>query len=241
MRLLALDTATDQLGVAVGDAEGLRAHLQALVGRRHLETLAPAVQQALGLAGLGLGDLEAVAVDVGPGLFSGLRVGVAAAKALAQALRVGLVGVSSLDVVAHGLRHADRLVAAVVDARRGQVFAALYRGGAPGLRRLSPYRLCRPEELAEELAGRGEPALCAGDGARRYRQVLEEVAGVAVAGEPAAWPSAASLWALGLKAARDGELVAPAELAPLYLRQPDAAINWEQRRPPGAALAGSGA
>ena len=136
MIVLGIETATQQAGCALGGVEGVLASFHVSRGRRHAETLVPAVQFTCRQAQVRLSEVSVVAVDVGPGLFTGLRVGVATAKALAQGLRVPMIGLSSLDLLAFGVRHTDRLIAAVVDARRGEVFSAFYRSVPGGVQRL---------------------------------------------------------------------------------------------------------
>ena len=111
-------------------------------------------------------------MDVGPGLFTGLRVGVATAKAMAQALRVPVVGLSSLDLLAFPARSTRRLICAVIDARRGEVFAAFYRQVPGGVQRVSDPMVVRPGDVAAEIVARGEECLLVGDGALRYADVF---------------------------------------------------------------------
>jgi len=142
VNLLAIESATDLVGAAVVTSEGRIFERSHAGGRQHAELLAPSVDAVCHEAALAVADLDAVAVDIGPGLFTGLRVGVATAKALAQGLGVGLVGVTSLDVLAADAvarvaagtmtgQVGDLTVVAVVDARRGEVFVARYRFGSP--------------------------------------------------------------------------------------------------------------
>lgn len=129
MIVLGIESATELVGVAVADGEGLRSSVWATGRHRHGEALMPAITHALEQAEVTLTDIEVVAVDVGPGLFTGLRVGVVTAKALAQALGLGIIAVTSVDVLAHAAVDAgwNSEVAAVVDARRGEVFARRYQ------------------------------------------------------------------------------------------------------------------
>ena len=117
--VVAIETATETVGVAVRTTAGVQADFTLTGRRRHVETLTPALQHLLAQVGLAPGDLNVVAVDVGPGLFTGLRVGVAAAKGLAQALGIGVVGASSLDILAAGAARAGHrgLVLSCVDTR----------------------------------------------------------------------------------------------------------------------------
>lgn len=254
MILLGIESATDLVGVSVADDHGPRACVWTTGGRRHGEVLAPAIAYVLEQAKLALEDLDAVAVDLGPGLFTGLRVGVVTAKALAQGLGVGIVGVSSLDVLARAAFDAgcQGPVAAVVDARRGEVFAARFRAAPGGTRRVmeevSPAARFVPADLAAELAeamgsaGSGGSAksggamLAVGDGARRYAAELSEVPGLVLAGPSLASPPPAVLVTLAAERLAAGAVpVPPVSIQPIYLRDADARINWVQRQTSSSA------
>ncbi|MCU1376494.1 MAG: peptidase family protein, partial [Actinomycetia bacterium] len=121
MLILGIDTATQQVGCAIGGHEGVLAAYQSAKGRRHAETLVPAIQFLCAQTRIELSEIGAIAVDLGPGLFTGLRVGVATAKAMASALKIPMVGVTSLDLLAFEVRWSPRRIVSVVDARRSEV------------------------------------------------------------------------------------------------------------------------
>ena len=230
MIVLAIDTATPQVSVAVAGPEGVLGSFAAAAGRRHAETLAPAISLLCDATGVRLTSVERVAVDVGPGLFTGLRVGLSTAAALGTSLGCRVVGVSSLDLLAeaHTVDSSDAdgaPVAAVVDARRGEVFWALFR---PGRGRVREPEVASPEALAELLCALGEPVVAVGDGAARYESVLRAKVGrhLSVRG---AHPSASTLALLASRP--DRPTADPAALRPLYLRQADVRIGWEEREP----------
>jgi len=227
--VLGIETATPQVGCALGGHEGVLASFHAARGRRHAETLTPAIAFMCEQADIELKEVGAIAVDVGPGLFTGLRVGVATGKALAQALRVPMIGLSSLDLLAYPQRGTRRLIAAVIDARRGEVFAAFYRKGPGGVQRVSEPMVARPEEVAADIEARGEECLLVGDGAVRYAAMFSDVSRAEPASVGAAYPSAAALVELAQPKALREEFVQPWEVQPLYLRAADADTDWERR------------
>lgn len=229
MIILGIETATQQVGCAVGGYEGVLASFHSTRGRRHAETLAPAIEFVCRQAQLEMKEISIVAVDVGPGLFTGMRVGIATAKAIAQALRVPMIGLSSLDLLAFPVRHTSRLIAAVIDAKRGEVYTALYRHVPGGLQRLGPYRVCPPSDLAADLMARNEDVLLVGDGALRYTAVFDDARHVEQADAGFARPSAAALVELAHPQALREEFVQPSELEVMYLRKSDAEINWAHR------------
>lgn len=227
--ILGIETATQQVGCALGGVEGTLASFHAARGRRHAETLAPAIEFIAQQAQIELREISAVAVDIGPGLFTGLRVGIATAKAMAQALRVPMVGLSSLDLLAYPVRTSPRLIVAVVDARRSEVFWATYRHVPGGVQRLSPYNIGSPDDLASDLQAAGDDCLAVGDGALRYADVLGDISNVEVGSVGYAYPSACALTELAHPLAVHEQFVQPWEIEPLYLRKADAEVNFEQR------------
>jgi len=227
--VLGIETATPQVGCAIGGHEGVLASFHASRGRRHAEVLAPAIEFVSRQAQVSLRDVGAIAVDLGPGLFTGLRVGVATAKAMAQALRVPVVGFCSLDLLAYPVRSTRRLITCAVDARRGEVFSALYRQVPGGVQRLTEAALTTAGELAAELVARREEALLVGDGALRYEAVFRGISGLEPASIGTAYPSAAALVELAQPRVQREEFVPPWDIRPIYLRQADADIEWAER------------
>jgi len=218
MTILGFDTSTAASTAAVLRADGElfeSAPPSARLAERpaHAAELLPAVGDVMERADVAFGDLEAIAVGLGPGTFTGLRIGIATARALAKANELPLRGVSSLAALAAGMDGPSRL--ALIDAKRGEVYAALFEGGEE---RWPPMAL-GIDALLERVRDAGVNPQAAGDGSLRFRDELE-AAGVAVA--PAESPlhvvSAGHLCRRAL-AAPD---VAPEQVVPNYLREPDA-------------------
>ena len=226
--ILGLDTATPST-VAAAWGPGVAVERRDDPGPgerpRHAERLLVLLEEALAAAGAGWGDVERLAVGVGPGGFTGLRLGVATARALAQGRALALAPVSSLATLAAGARTGARPVVAVIDARRGEAFAAAWAGGpgdgeGDGAPRATEVLLPPAAYAPAELA-RGVPpgALAVGDGAVRFRAELEG-AGAEVPADGAPAHRVSALWTCRLGAAAD-----PAgrdALLPDYLREPDA-------------------
>jgi len=229
MLILGIESATAQVGCAIGGHEGVLSSTHSARGRRHAESLAPQIEFALSQARVTIDEISVVAVDVGPGLFTGLRVGISTAMATAFGLSVPMIGVSSLDLVAFPVRHTRRLIAAAIDARRGELFTAFYRQVPGGMQRVTEPHVVTPDDLYGELQAASTECLVVGDGALRYRELLGGITKVEIADESLAYPSAASLVALAHARALREEFVQPAEIAPMYLRRPDAEVNWQTR------------
>jgi tRNA threonylcarbamoyladenosine biosynthesis protein TsaB len=228
VQILALDTSTAQVSVAIGDGGAVLGAVELVGGRRHAEQLAPAIDYLRRELAVDLGHLAAIAVGTGPGLFTGLRVGVTTAKVMAQALRIPVVGIPSLDLVAYPLRHTGRTIVAVLDARRREVFAARYQPVPGGVQRVSEYAVYPPAELVAELASEGHSFLLAGDGIERFPEEFAALDHAEVAGGGFAAPSVAALVELATARAEREEFEQPGELRPLYLRQSDAEIAWNR-------------
>jgi tRNA threonylcarbamoyladenosine biosynthesis protein TsaB len=251
MTLLAIESATDMVGVALVGGVGGPVERVHLGGRLHAELLAPAIEEVCALAGCTIGEVTGVAVDVGPGLFTGLRVGVATAKALAQGLGCRVLAVSSLDILASAAvgqddAEAPRLVVPVVDARRGEVFTAAYHFellaehaevSDPASVREDRLEPMSPGDLVDWLLDLGSEVgsvTVVGDGAVRYRRLLSVHSSLdlRLAGELSAPPPLALARLATARLSHGGtETLAPEDLVPDYRRHADARINWEERAP----------
>ena len=225
-----LDTATDDVSVAVvSDSEVVAEQLVPGPSGghpRHSEALLVELESVVEEAG-GWDSVDFLAAGTGPGSFTGVRVGLATARAIAQSLGKGIVGVGTLDALALGIAESapERSVLAVLDARRRQVFAALFGpGGEPMWEPL----VASPDELAQRVAGLPVSALAAGSGALRFRGELE-AAGAEV---PPDEDSAHRVWARHVcRLVEDGAPSPPEAIQPIYLRPPDAQV-WLERDSP---------
>jgi tRNA threonylcarbamoyladenosine biosynthesis protein TsaB len=228
MLILGIETATEQVGVAIGGHEGVIATFEVAKGRRHAETLVPAIEFVCRQSDIELSEIGCIAVDVGPGLFTGMRVGLAAGKALAQALRIPMIGITSLDLLAFSCRHAaDRVVVPVIDARKNEVFWAMYRPVPGGVQQVSDPTVGPVDDLVGDLLARSQDVLCVGDGAERHREEIVEGYRCEVSGP--LYPPVGTLVQLAHAKALREEWVRPNEIEPVYLRAPDAQINWAVR------------
>jgi tRNA threonylcarbamoyladenosine biosynthesis protein TsaB len=183
-------------------------------------------------AGCRLDDVGALAVAVGPGSFTGLRIGIATMKSLAFATGRPLVGVPTLDALAWTLPYAAPLVCPVLDAKKNEVYAALYRTREGRLCPCLPARAQAPAALAAELAAAtGEPVVFVGDAAALHAPVFRAALGDrAHVGPPGLrLPSAVTVAELGWAALERGEAVDPDVLVPLYVRRSEAELGRERR------------
>jgi tRNA threonylcarbamoyladenosine biosynthesis protein TsaB len=229
MIVLGVDTSTSQVSVAIGNEREVLASVS-IAGKARQESATPALQQMLAWSGLDLGNVGGIAVGIGPGLFTGLRVGVETAKTLAQVLGVPIVGITSLDALAFAVRHTSRRIACVIDARRGEVFAAVYRAVPGGVVRETDHLVLKPDHLVAELQAVPGEVLCVGNGAILYRREIEDLGSRVEFASPAvASPNAAALVELAIPRFLREEHDRLFDVVPLYLRKSDAEIAWDQR------------
>lgn len=221
MTILGIDTATAACSACVLRADGEAFERspgpERLLDRpAHSRELMPAVAAAMHDAGVDWPDLDAIAVGVGPGAFTGLRIGVATARGLAQASGLPLRAVSSLGALAAGID--DPLALPLLDARRGELFGALYEDGTPVW---EPF-VATPEEVAQRVSASGATPLAAGDGSLRFRLVVEG-AGARVEPDGSYAHVVRALHVCRLAAGLPD--TPPEAVVPHYLRAPDATPN----------------
>jgi tRNA threonylcarbamoyladenosine biosynthesis protein TsaB len=224
--LLGFDTSTNATSDALVPTNGAQptepdAPPAALLGRPgHAAELMPAIDHVLRGAGTTYADLESIAVGIGPGTFTGLRIGVATARALAHAAEIPLRPVGSLAALAAGL-DGERNRLALIDAKRGELFAALH---TPEGEHWEPF-VATPEALIDRLATGPSDLLAAGDGSIRFRQVLE-TAGVEVPPDDSRLHLVRAINVCRL--AGEASPTPPETVVPLYLREPDAKPREQQ-------------
>lgn len=220
MFVLGLETATPHGSVAVVGPAGLLAESTALVPMRHLEWLVPTVEHVLADAGITRGQIEGLAVSRGPGGFTGLRIGIATAAAWARATGIPVTGISTLEALA-ATTGAPGLVMPVLDAKRGEVAAALFRReDDQHFTRVREDTVLLPEMLGELVPG-GEPILLLGDGLARWPDAIMRAVPEGRPAPSALWtPRAALVAALGRERLLAGQRDDPYRLAPVYGRRP---------------------
>ncbi len=234
MIVLGIETSTPQTTVALGTERGIiGAALLSGASARH-ELVVPTIEHILRSSDTSVSQIGGIAVGLGPGLFTGMRVGLATAKTLAQVLSVPIAGIASLDVVAFGVRYCRRLICASIDARRGEIFHAFYRPVPGGVTRLSDFEVGSPDRLAADLEATAQDILLVGNGALVYRRELEEAGNhVEFASAAYAFPAATALVELAIPRFLREDFDRPNELTPNYVRKSDAEIAWDQRRRTG--------
>jgi tRNA threonylcarbamoyladenosine biosynthesis protein TsaB len=237
VKILAIETATRASSVALGEDGELLAMSSFVEPRAHVGFLVPAMEFCFGRAGWEATDLDLVAVDVGPGPFTGLRAGIAAAQGIAAAVGVPIVTVGSLTAVALRAATGRRRIRPVVDVRRGQVATAAFRPVPGGVVADGPPEIASPEEFRAMIDADSDDTLVVGDWQALPTGTLRGLHRVKV-GRPR-YPSAEGLLEIAALRATGEDYAGPEDIRPVYLREPDAAINWSDFREegmwPGAA------
>ena len=218
MIILAIDTSGPVAGAAVYEDGRIRYEAMAVNKMTHSESIMPMVEEALTRTALTKKQLTHLAVTVGPGSFTGVRIGVTAVKAMSHALGIPCVGVDALEATAFGIDSPGEVICPIQDARVHQVYGAAFRGGE----RLADDCVLRLDEYLQQISPLGERFLFTGDGVTAYRQQIAEAMGEKARFAP---PQSAYLRpaAVACLAARDAaQAVDYLTLQPLYLRAPQA-------------------
>ena len=232
MSILAIDTSSQVSSVAVASEGRLSAEIAMQARLTHSETLMPHIEQALRMAGLAKEELAGIAVSVGPGSFTGLRIGMATAKAMAYALGIPLVGVSSLQALAcHFPVPGVRLVA-LVDAQKGNAYRESYAWESGELKIVDPVSVVPVKDVLAECGRWEGKTLLLGDVAEKLMaKDCELPEHVQIAPPHLRMPRAANVAMLGLKKLALGNLANIMDLEPLYIRRSEAEVLWEKRHP----------
>lgn len=227
---LGIETSSLVSSVAVGDETRLLGELTVQAGLTHSEQLVPHIQLLLEQARLTGTDIDAVVVSIGPGSFTGLRIGLATAKALAYGWQKPILGIMTMDSMALNVPYCDRLISVMVDAQKKNIYEGRYRfTGSQLIAVQKPQVKSRAEALAE-LTALGEPVLLMGDGAVMARKELDALSPDLLLAPPALQiPRASSLLQAALPRLKAGEADDEMDLVPYYIRRSEAEVLWEKR------------
>lgn len=220
MLILGIETASSAGGAALVEDTRIIAEHCSIAPRTHAERLLPAIDALLRECGATINDVHLIAVSIGPGSFTGLRIGMATAKGLAFSARKPIVGVPTLDAFVQLHVPSSLRMRPILDARKNEVFTALYDEDG---RKLSPEINIKPEMLMERLMV-DAPLLVMGDGARRYRDIFERVPGINFASPEKDDPRPATVALVGRRLFLEGHVQDVDSLVPLYIRPSDAEL-----------------
>lgn len=238
MLLLALDTTTTVLSVALGDEEKLWAEYLLNVRKTHSQCLMPLIVSLFQDSGVKKEEVEGIAVAVGPGSFTGIRIGMATALGLSLGLGIPVVGVMTLDALAESLSYFSGLICPLLDARKEEFYTALYRGGGEGLEIIEPAAALSLEEICARLKAYREEIIFVGDGVESSRERLAAALGERYRDAPSALRLNRGGLVLqrGLKIWREKGPTPPYALSPFYIRLPEAEKRLLEKRQKGGDL-----
>lgn len=228
MKMLAIDTSTLVMGVAVLTEEKVLGELITNSKKKHSVRLMPAIAQLLQELELSFDQIDLIAVTSGPGSYTGIRIGVATAKTLSWANHLPLYGVSTLDVLAANGQHFDGFVVPLLDARRDRVYTAIYECGKNKLTPLLSPRVISISDLLAQLADQTKPVLFLGDDVATFAaQINERLSAQAVLGTPALHiPRPSQLGQIAWAKWRNQQPPVEDDFAPDYLQLTQAETNW---------------
>jgi tRNA threonylcarbamoyladenosine biosynthesis protein TsaB len=234
MNLLAVDTSTRSCSVAVMTGDRIASELTSVSSRTHTAHLMAMIREALALAHTEPAALDGFAVTVGPGSFTGLRIGISTVKGLAFACGKPSVGISSLEALAAACPPHPHAICSIMDARKGQVYTAVFRQKGAGVLRIGEERAVSPEDLLQREDPR---ALFVGDGAALYAELIRSRLGdgARIAAPELNYPKAATVARLARVALAEHPERSSVSLRPRYLRRSDADLGI---RPPAARSSG---
>ena len=231
MIVLGIEAATPVASVAVVSEDKILAERTVNNRRTHSVNLLPMIRDTLADAGINKEQVTGIAVSSGPGSFTGLRIGVSTARSLAHVLSLPLASVPTLDALAYLLRGQAGLICPLLNARRNEVYTALYNSTGTGNACLVPARAVGIEELIKLLASYTEQVTFIGDGLPEYRSMLKSRLGARAGLAPvcASFPRGAAVAELGLQMLQTGAVSDPFTLLPNYLRESEAELKWRER------------
>lgn len=227
MRILAIDSSAISASAAVMEDDRLLGEFFINTRQTHSQTLMPMVESVLKCTNVPLGSIDLFAVSAGPGSFTGVRIGVACVKGMAMPEKKPCVGVSTLEAIAYNLAHLDAIVCAVMDARCGQVYNAVFSANGGNLQRITEDRAISIEDLTKECKSIGEkytkPLFLVGDGAKLcYNTSGFHELNAVLPPEHLRYQRAFGVAKSAIALYAQGKTVTPAALAPIYLRLPQA-------------------
>ncbi len=245
MKILGIDTSTSCGSIGLVDGESVVAECLLDVTTTHSERLLNSIEHILRQTGGTVGELDGWAISLGPGSFTGLRIGVSTIKGLAFATGKPVAGIPTLDALACNVSPTPHLICPILDARKGEIFTSLYRyDDAGALARVSAYQAIRPEDLVNRIdstlrlmdtnaGARSGLTLFLGNGVKIYRDYLRTSLGTLAAfvPDPLNLPRGSTVARLGLIRIQKGEVLDLSSFAPIYVRASEAEIKWKEKHP----------
>ena len=232
MKILAIDTSSIVATVALMEGDKLMAEYILNNKKNHSEHLMPIIEEVMKSCELSPKDIDVYAVALGPGSFTGLRIGIATIKSMAQALDKPIIGISSLEALAYNLIYSKDIICPIIDAQRDMVYTGLFKWDGLEFIRLKEDRVIPIEELIQELKLECENIVFLGDAVDKFKSfILENLDERAIfAPGIVKLPRASSIGELARQRAEKGEFQDFKDILPIYMRKSQAERQWEERR-----------
>ena len=230
MKILALDCSAVSASCAVSEEERIIASSYVNVRLTHSETLLPLVENTLAAAKLTLNDIDAIAINNGPGSFTGIRIGISVVKGLAEPRNLPCIAVSTLLSIAFLHKNLSGIVCAVMDARCNKVYKALFKVEKGEITRITEDRAVLIDEVISELDQISDNIIISGDGSALFKGYAKDKENVIIASEPLANQNAVGVATAAKEILNRGEAVSSEELCPFYLRLPQAERELKSKK-----------
>lgn len=232
MYVLGIDTATMVCSIGLADLKRTVAEMTLHTRKTHSERLMPMIQQMIADAELTPQDLSGIAVSIGPGSFTGLRIGITTAKSMAFALGIPVIGIPTLEALAAQFPYSRHLICPIIDAQKGNVYTALYRTDEGYPKRTNEYQILNIDDVVKHLLSCGQSVILTGEISEFHEQVQQAADTSSVLHlAPALFrmPRGSVIAALGLQQLLKGHGENPSALTPFYIRRSEAEVLWERR------------
>ncbi len=227
MKILAIETATVAGSIAIiDDSMGLVGEVRVDVKVVHAERLMPSIEWLLKASNVPIHEIDAFAISIGPGSFTGLRIGLSTVKGFSYATGKPVIPVPTLDAFARTIPFCSYLICPMLDARKNEVYAALYKWEGKDCKKVMPETAIRPAELLGKI---NECTVFMGEGVKIYRELIAETLQDNAVWAPASRmsPSASTVGEIALEKLKQGVITDPVSLTPFYLRKSEAEIHWK--------------
>ncbi|MBI4838219.1 MAG: tRNA (adenosine(37)-N6)-threonylcarbamoyltransferase complex dimerization subunit type 1 TsaB [Nitrospirae bacterium] len=224
MKILALETATMAGSAAIVQDEELIGEIRVNISTAHAERLMPSIEYLLKASRISIKDIDAFAVSIGPGSFTGLRIGLSTAKGFSYSTGKPIISVPTLDAFARTLPFCPHFICPMLDARKNEVYAGLYKWEIGICTKIVPETAINPADFLRQIKG---PAVFIGEGARIYKKLIKDALGDAALFAPVSKmiPSASAVGEIALEKLKNGLIADPVSLTPFYLRKSEAEIK----------------
>ena len=230
LKILAIDSSGTAVSASLADDEKIIAEYALNFKITHSQTLMPAVDSIIKASNFDIKELDYIACTSGPGSFTGLRIGAAAAKGLAHGLGINVIGVPTLEALAYNIFETDKIICSIMDARRSQVYNAFYEFNDGRLSEIYPQEARSIDDVLLKAAGFDRKVIFLGDAVPVYKEKILSLSNAVLAPQHCNIQRAASVAALAFVYAKEGKITAYSDFAPFYLRKSQAERELEEKR-----------